>query len=382
MANFDNVNRVFILGAGFSKAAGMPLSNELTTKLVDTVFTRDHIRDDGGFQWWFQDISARIKKFSGKENTKSSNLNIEQFFECANFDADYCRIRQQECTVGRNDGETPYGRFEEIINWLHFLENQLVGVLIQYQKHADIKAIKNFSENLEHDDVILTFNYDTILETSLSEINQNWHHGFDIEDATDASIPILKLHGSIDWWKKSREYPLDNAITLFEKTDVNRERSVEGKDIGVGYDDTDEPEYDEILYRVSDLDGTKRCFERFTGLATERSFAWPGLAGLGSNKSLHNLVGSGVIWKNANHTLKSAKEIYIVGWSASPFDTMARFYFCSMLYQRKIPPSRIVVVDPNVGDGENYKAVFGEVIPVDKRVEEVDWDELLTPLTI
>lgn len=363
MANFDNVNRVFILGAGFSKAVGMPLSNELTRKLVDTVFTREDPRDDGDFWWWLRDISERIKRITNISTTQLLYPDFEQFFECAKFDIEYYRMQHKESKANR------------ILCWIQQLENKLVGVLTKDQQHANIGAIKNFSESLEQGDVVLTFNYDSILETSLSVINKCWNHGFTLENAVDSSIPILKLHGSIDWWQASHGHALDNAIKLFEKKDVIHQQNIDIADTGIeqGY------EFDEILYRVFDIGEVNKCFVEFIG---ENDFIKPGIAGLGSYKPLHKLVGSGVVWRNANFAIKSTKEIYIIGWSASPFDTMARFYFNSMLNQREIPPSRIVVVDPNVGDGENYKAVFGEVIPVEKRVEEVDWDELLAPLTI
>lgn len=234
-----------------------------------------------------------------------------------------------------------------------------------------------FSENLKQNDVILTFNYDTVLESSLSEINKNWNHGFDLEDSTDPSIPILKLHGSIDWWKKFRRCEFDNATKLYEITDLNRQGSINRENKNVGNYIADEPEYDEILYRVSGLDEAKRCFREFIDGTCKSDFVSPGIAGLGGYKPLSKLIGSGDVWRNANNALKAAEEIYIIGWSASIFDTMARFYFCSMLNQREKVPGRIVVVDPNVGDGNQYTPVFGNVTPVAEKLEDVNWDELL-----
>jgi len=342
MVDFENVNRVFILGAGFSKATGMPLSSELTKKLVDTVFTRNDVRDDGNFWWWFRDISERIKRINQIDTELLLFPDFEPFFEYTKYDIEYCRMQQKE------------SKAIKFLSWIQELENKLVGVLIQNQKHADISAISEFSYSLEQNDVVLTFNYDTILETSLSSFSEPWNHGFSIEDNSEASIPILKLHGSIDWWMKSDNDKFDHSTKLFERT-----------------------ECDEVLYRVSDLDEADRCFREFIDSTSTSDYARPGIAGLGAYKPLSKLAGSGEVWRNANFSLKYAKEVYIIGWSASTFDTMARFYFCSMLNQREEPPSRIVVIDPKVGDGSHYRPVFGDVTPVAKRVEDVNWNELL-----
>lgn len=124
MANFDNVNRVFILGAGFSKAAGMPLASELTKKLFDSVFSRYDVRDDGNFQWWFRDISERIKRINQIETELLLFPDFEPFFEYAKYDIEYCRMQQKESLAG------------SISNWIEQLEKKLVGVLIQDEKNV------------------------------------------------------------------------------------------------------------------------------------------------------------------------------------------------------------------------------------------------------
>ncbi len=49
--------RVFILGAGFSKAVGMPLSTELTSKLIEATIYPD---DDDKMEW-LKDLKDRLK---------------------------------------------------------------------------------------------------------------------------------------------------------------------------------------------------------------------------------------------------------------------------------------------------------------------------------
>src|SRR5689334_17358150 len=47
----------------------------------------------------------------------------------------------------------------------------------------------------------ITFNYDTVLEDALQELNLPFDHshGFTLEEG---KIPVLKLHGSVSWGQK------------------------------------------------------------------------------------------------------------------------------------------------------------------------------------
>ena len=105
-----------------------------------------------------------------------------------------------------------------------------------------------------------------------------------------------------------------------------------------------------------------------------------GLAGFGAHKPLDRLIGSAATWHNALTALRDANEIYVIGWSASPYGNFARFHFASVLAIRDKPLNRVVVVDPKVHQQfQNYRAIFREVEPIAKKVEELkqlDWQRL------
>ena len=61
----------------------------------------------------------------------------------------------------------------------------------------------SFAKSLRDGDTVLTFNYDTLLECSLTHCGATWSHGFDAEGASD--VTVLKLHGSLDWFLVPRE---------------------------------------------------------------------------------------------------------------------------------------------------------------------------------
>lgn len=71
-----------------------------------------------------------------------------------------------------------------------------------------------FARHLDPTDIIVTFNYDTLLESALDRIDkpyklvpnifQHVDRGGGIVDNTRKEVTILKMHGSIDWFDKSK----------------------------------------------------------------------------------------------------------------------------------------------------------------------------------
>lgn len=361
--------RVFILGAGFSKQVGMPLATELTPLLCRKFEEYNH---DEALEWitW---LDERISWMKRKNENVMPALNIEELFDLAYFDALIWKMRQHMCTVSRNSGDTPYSTAKGIEAWLSYMEDDLRDVIWERQKQAQEETgkIDRFSKHLKYDDVIITFNYDTLIENSLSTQNIDWHYGFKQEN--DVGTGILKMHGSINWLIVPRNkysnfgYPL-----LFKKEDANR-------------DETDWPcseeEWDYVLIRIPDSSVGLKIENR--NLQSHEKPYFIGIAGLGRYKPLDRIPGSGQVWHNAGSALYQADEIYIVGFSLSPFDTMARMHFAGVMCERakKNRPATIVLIDPNAYKLKNdFQSVFGTDTPItiyQQKSEQVKWSEVL-----
>jgi hypothetical protein len=78
--------------------------------------------------------------------------------------------------------------------------------------------------------------------------------------------------------------------------------------------------------------------------------------------------------------LKEADEIYVIGFSMSAYDTMARFHFGSVIREREEKPGKVVVVEPRAAKlAETYLSVFGRPIALKvTKAEDVDWAELMS----
>jgi hypothetical protein len=351
--------RVFILGSGFSKPAGLPLSTELTTEILDNT----ELRDLEEMQEWIESLKYRICG-----GNKTASINIEQLFDFAKYDEELWRMKQQLCPVSRNHGDTPYQKADAIDTWLGYMEEELPLVIWNKQKTASIDYVKRFIDSLTLEDTVITFNYDTLIESVLSEQNKKWNHG--LNDSNNGGISVLKMHGSIDWFvfKRGRtDIETDTWTKLFSKTDVNVKN---GTSLPVN-----EPEFAWELWRPNDkslpgkiLDGNSNPFQNQIS----------GLAGLGSYKPLNKLPGSAKTWVNAFKALNEANEVYVIGFSMSPYDSMTRFHFKSVIRERKKPLEKIVVIDPNVAELISiFESIFNNsIISIAKSVKDINWDEL------
>ena len=365
-----DLKRVFILGAGFSKQSGMPLATELTP-LLHRKFKE---YDDKEALEWFEWLDERASWVKGANQNKKMSLNIEEIFDFAHFDALIWKMRQQMCTVGRNSGDTPYSNAKAIEAWLSYMEDDLVDVIWKQQKMSINKndGISRLAIILRENDTVVTFNYDTLLEQTISQIEKSWQYGFKVEKGK--GTPILKMHGSINWAIVRRKqvnsfgYPL-----LFQKEDQN-----------VGDDatkSTSEIEYDYVLLKIPN--------DKLDNRIKNRDLQWSskqydiGIAGLGRYKPLDRIPGSGQVWYKAGCALYQADEIYIVGFSLSRFDTMARLHFAGVMCEKAKNnlSTKIVLIDPNAPKlQDDFKSVFGfdkTITLYQQKAEEVKWSEVL-----
>lgn len=342
-----NTKRVFIIGAGFSKQVGMPLATELIEPLLQRFKQINH--DE--MLNWYKNLAKRLKWLEGDK------INIEQVFDLASFDIEGWRMADQCKSFGGNIAD-------DIQSWLGWMERDLPYIIWENQKESEqkINIISKFSENLRIDDVIITFNYDTLLEKSLSEQNKSWNYGFEM--GQEDGIKILKMHGSINWEITNKEANSSNQ-TLF----ISEMKSNQSK-------------YKDILNLVPEKE-----IESFIKINHK---CWKlknpvGIAGLGAYKPLHRLPGSWKVWSNAYNALKETEEIYIIGFCLSPFDGMARLHFARAMLERNTNgniSNKIVLIDPEACSlKSNFEKVFGKNLKISiyqNKAEEINWSQLLS----
>lgn len=356
--------RVFILGAGFSKPAGMPLATELTQLVLDT----PRLKGLGEMQEWLSDFQNRLKAAEGAGVDFS--LNVEQLFDYAKYDEELWRMRQQLAPVGRHAGQTPWNLAHAVSCWLSYIGEELVHVIWRAQRGAKLESIQRLTDHLRETDTVVTFNYDTLVEMALSASGKAWNHG--LNDASSGGTAVLKMHGSIDWLMLERrpENELEKFVKLFSKSDAD----VEDTDATP----PDEEEYRWELWRAKDSSTADAVMDMDDmGLSNFRCQI--GVTGLGRYKPLHRLCGSAQTWMTAFRALKEAEEVYVVGFSMSPYDSMTRFHFTGAVTTRGEPFHSIRIVDPGaLRLAPTYHAVLGQPLTLlADSAENVDWRALL-----
>jgi SIR2-like domain len=358
------LKRVFILGAGFSKPAGMPLATGLLPLLIDKL-EHDEMRE------WLDGMRERVAWLSGNDRAPGSfALNIEQVFHYAHFDIEVHRLKQHPAPVGRGDGPcTPWTQAESLHAWLSDLEETLCDVILECDEKSDLASIKRWARIVNERDAVLTFNYDTLVERALAQEGKAWNHGTGRDD--DAGITVFKLHGSIDWIVSHRSILHSNCDLLFDKKNANQS---DGKSGHV--------EDDCRLWRCRTPEQLQTWIEGrdLQSLPQGASPRSVGIAGLGAYKELHQIPGLGHVWTKGMRALYQADLAAVVGFSMSDFDAMAQMQFAEVARARTHEgrPMRVIVIDPVSSEAakDRFRRVFRSVDFVEKCHERFDWSHV------
>ena len=90
------------------------------------------------------------------------------------------------------------------------LKNLIAKVIFKLQKNMSSEALKlydKFCSSLHETDIIISFNYDTLIEDSLYRINKPFrlfpYRFKSVSDSGGIEVVLLKMHGSINWFDKT-----------------------------------------------------------------------------------------------------------------------------------------------------------------------------------
>ena len=189
---------VYILGAGFSRKAGGPLVSDL--------FTPGAIPHSSTRKKTYELVCKLFHKFH--VSYTSGNLNIEQFLGLlrdsrfwsfdnkimTNLESLLAEL-SEDVNLGMNISDlytgTIYALLDQITWCMEESTQNFTDIPTNYAKFARI--IK------KQEAVVLTFNYDILLEHSFTSIEVPYTYGLRNRCYKDR-ILLLKLHGSSNWW--------------------------------------------------------------------------------------------------------------------------------------------------------------------------------------
>lgn len=198
---------VFLIGAGCSKVAGLPLMEELTTRALSS--------SD------LEEKSKRILDHISKQYAQASSANIEDYLSEM---VDYLSIVQRRENKEVEDAKISLDGLSLSSRDLNAALNQVKNVIAEAVKlpknGVDISTHQRFVQAVHRTTrpglhlgkrkiTYLILNYDTLMEDALALEKIPFYDGidggasgwwnFEKFENEDIGSKVLKLHGSIDW---------------------------------------------------------------------------------------------------------------------------------------------------------------------------------------
>jgi len=311
--NHTILTRVFILGAGFSRAIignDCPLKENLYDKVADELP---------------EEIKCKLCKFGVKD--------IELALTYIDLEILYKPNNKSLVQNRRNVEDRIYKIFEKMMP----------------KSESDYTpAAKKFVDLLKKNDTIITFNYDTYLETLLW-LKKKWspaggytkYVGNLLLDETEnekkyMNIEILKLHGSLNF--KKGDY-LDNPKKFYIGLEVN----------------------EKFFPKSYQHFGIIKGEEPYIVLPTYLKISWP--------KEILFL------WHTAYERISEASDILIIGYSFSEADSFSHMLLSHIRYDKNPKKRKIFIIDP---EAEKIKEKMEKnILIAPEYIEEyIDWNIL------
>ncbi len=181
------IYRLFVLGAGFSAPAGLPLGEELLDLVRKDL--RRYFRDFGWEGPLEEEIAEWTTLYPGRP------IDLERVLA-------YSHRKHYLGLIGSEE------YFNHGSRSIVAARRAIQEILIKATPMDTPQLFRDFAEELGPDDVVLTFNYDSLLEQALDDIGKpysltpQWWLKDDPAQFRPKYVDLIKLHGSIDWYDR------------------------------------------------------------------------------------------------------------------------------------------------------------------------------------
>jgi len=350
---------IYILGAGASFHAGAPLLNDF---IVTSRFLLDSATD-------LKYRSSFLNIFKWIDSLRGSAYYIELDLDNIEHLYSLCEMKRQ---LGISDGQNLYDDLGLVI--METLDHTCRARWVNNRPTADplyskfIKVLKKLNDErklkypLSESDVIITFNYDILLDYALaSEISM----GYCLKkgEATNPDyIKLLKLHGSANWAscpQCNRIKEITNFSQLYRNYFYSTDQASE---------ENENMEFP--LKIVTDFISKMKCDHCPDKPMLKPLIIPPTWSKIVKDSALAN------VWLNAVKEIESAFQIVVIGYSMPQTDTFFQYLLTLGLSRNangieKLQAlsgssemssslNRVIVVNKDNGDAlkKRYKKVF------------------------
>ncbi|MEQ8259219.1 MAG: hypothetical protein RH947_02890 [Alcanivorax sp.] len=314
-------SRVFILGAGFSASAGVPLTNKLLAQAMSM------------FSVECPGLYERISGYTAEcfELGDADDVDYEKvdFSELCTF-LEYIELRE----FGGGERWKDTGSREKLA--LRFYLSKTISEVC-----PDVGSIpelySRFARNLNENDVVISFNWDPLLERALIEVGKTFTYNFQ----DPKGIKLCKLHGSVNW----RLGELRTQLQLPASFSWESLKFTEGM-------------MNVEMYHSPEL---------------IHSESWSQCRPLGEVEPFLVLPGYGkgfdvranaVLWYKPEFAFSFTHDVYIIGLSLAPDDFFVRSLFLSNLpfidRYSGVEGRHIHIINPASDAAQNYEFVLSK----------------------
>lgn len=322
----NNIHNVFIFGAGTSKSSGAPLMLEFF----------DKARKIYSLYQSFPDIKNYLKDF---ENVFDSLNDLQGIFSKSFLDLDNLETLYGAIEMGMILEKFGTMEKEKVVQLRKSLINVVVKTLefsMPFPVSSNrilplpiygsfISKIKKYvDEKNKYSFSFITFNYDLALDYTLHFDDIPFNYFTNDNESTD--IPLLKLHGSINWYKDSTSNQIETIPLLFS-TRLNS--------------------------------GIKKVYYSL-GSEVIKNGNEPLIVPPTWNKTEHHQQIENV-WKKAAKVLSQADNIFIIGYSLPETDLFFRYLY-SLGTESETRLDSIYVINPDETNEDNYRKMIGQDI--------------------
>jgi hypothetical protein len=311
-------NRVFIIGAGFSAAAGIPLTEEL--------------------------LAQTMKKFSN---------------ECPGI---YSRVENcaNECAGSTgNDLDLSTISFSELCTFLEFIELREYGggerwcengsrekLALRYYLAKTIvertpstssvpRLYMDFATQLHERDIVISLNWDGLLEVALEAVGKTYTYNFSDERA----IKLCKLHGSVNW-RLGEPNKLGEPVNTLGWQSLEFTKGMMTREIY----------FSPSLLQIA-------TWHKYQPLGEVDPFLV--LPGYGK---AFDVRANAVLWYKPEFAFATTHDVFIVGLGLAHDDFFVRSFFLSNLPHIKafsgVDGRRIFIINPDKEAASNYEFVL------------------------
>ncbi len=182
---------VYVLGAGFSKPAGLPLGTELWKEVLKVARERGYY---GPLEKQIRMYLDFKRSVHGCQLTET-DINLEEFVSYLDNVSLF--------GLGPLEPSHPPIETPNVTRALQLVRYLIAWSLFERQASVEEekpRVYREFASRLKANDIVITFNYDTLLERTLDDLNRKYQ--FDNEPMQVDHISVLKMHGSIDWFEE------------------------------------------------------------------------------------------------------------------------------------------------------------------------------------